>query len=75
MSGDHHDEKKFRKNPKTMGKSLHGPYWMRAHRDWRFLAVVFVMLAAILTYLFTSDLSWLPHTRHLLPAVPAIPGN
>ena len=39
---------------------IHGPYWLRAHKDWRFLAVVFLMLAAILTYVLTMDLSLRP---------------
>jgi hypothetical protein len=37
---------------------IHGPYWLRAHRDWRFWAVVFLMLAAMATYVFTNDLAW-----------------
>lgn len=34
------------------------PYWQRAHRDWRFLMVVFLMLAAMATYVMTGNLSW-----------------
>ncbi len=37
------------------------PYWHRAHRDWRFLAVVFLMLAAITIYVMTGDLAWTHH--------------
>jgi hypothetical protein len=74
MSSDHHDEKKFRPTA-ISAKGPHGPYWMRAHRDWRFLVVVVAMLAAMATYLFTSDLSWLPRSRQLHNAVPAIIGN
>jgi hypothetical protein len=42
------------------------PYWRRAHRDWRFLAVVVLMLIAIATYILTGDLSWQNH-GHILP--------
>jgi hypothetical protein len=40
---------------------IHGPYWLRAHRDWRFWAVVLVMVAAMLTYVFTMNLALRPH--------------
>jgi hypothetical protein len=39
------------------------PYWRRAHRDWRFLVVVVLMLIAIGTYVLTGDLSWQNHGR------------
>jgi hypothetical protein len=58
-----------RNNPEHAIRDMHGPYWMRAHRDWRFLAVVFVMLGAMLTYLFTSDLAWRPHHRLAQPVM------
>jgi hypothetical protein len=44
------------------------PYWHRAHRDWRFLAVVFLMLLAIGIYLVTGDLAWTHHGR-VVPAL------
>ena len=40
---------------------MHGPYWLRAHRDWRFWAVVMVMVAAMLIYVFTMNLALRPH--------------
>jgi hypothetical protein len=40
---------------------MHGPYWLRAHRDWRFWAVVVVMVAAMLVYVFTMNLALRPH--------------
>lgn len=40
---------------------LHDPYWLRAHKDWRFVAVVVLMLLAIATYVVTNDLLWRPH--------------
>jgi hypothetical protein len=36
------------------------PYWRRAHRDWRFLAVVFLMLVAMGVYVATLNLSLRP---------------
>ena len=44
---------------------VRAPYWRRAHRDWRFITVVVLMLAAITTYIMTLDLSWRPHHRVL----------
>lgn len=51
--------------PEPEISEVRGPYWRRAHRDWRFLAVVFVMLAAIGIYVMTGNLSWKPHGREL----------
>ena len=34
------------------------PYWQRAHRDWRFLTAVFVMLAAITVYVMSGSMIW-----------------
>jgi hypothetical protein len=53
-------------NPELIINDVRVPYWRRAHRDWRFIAVVVLMLAAIATYVMTLDLSWLPH-YHGLP--------
>lgn len=39
---------------------MHGPYWLRAHKDWRFVAVVLLMLAAMLTYVMLRAHSWAP---------------
>jgi len=45
-------------NPCPGAIDVRHPYWQRAHRDWRFLAVVFLMLAAMATYVMTGSLSW-----------------
>ncbi len=50
---------------------VRGPYWQRAHRDWRFLAVVFVMLACIVVYVVTGDFAWLRHGQGLPLLAPA----
>ena len=36
------------------------PYWKRAHRDWRIWVGLFFMLAAMMIYLLSEDLSFFP---------------
>jgi len=63
------------KNPDTT--ELHpsrGPYWKRAHRDGRIWFFVILMLAAMVIYLMTGDLSWRPNGSPQ-PPVPAVTGN
>jgi hypothetical protein len=43
---------------------LPGPYWQRAHRDWRVWVAVLFCLAAITIYVMSDDLAFLP--RHQL---------
>ena len=38
----------------------HGPYWKRAHHDWRFWVGMVFMFAAITIYVMSDDLSLLP---------------
>ena len=47
------------------GHHEHRPYWKRAHHDWRFWVALVLMLAAMLIYVMTDDLSIVPsiHTR------------
>jgi hypothetical protein len=54
-------------------EAIHGPYWLRAHRDWRFWAVVWLMLLAMATYVFTNDLAW--RSGHFRPPVLAVSGS
>jgi hypothetical protein len=54
------------------GAELHpgrGPYWKRAHRDWRIWFCVILMLAAMAVYLMTGDLRW-PLRGHPQPMMP-----
>jgi hypothetical protein len=44
-----------------------GPYWTRAHRDWRVWIGVILMLAAMVVYLMSDDLAWRPHIRSQPP--------
>ena len=38
-----------------------GPYWRRMHRDWRFWVGAIFMAVAIGVYIFSEDLSRVPH--------------
>ena len=49
-----------RGKPAAEDHDIHGPYWLRAHQDWRFWAAVTMMLVAIGTYVSTIDLAWWP---------------
>jgi hypothetical protein len=39
------------------------PYWKRAHRDWRVWVGLFFCLAAIIIYVLSEDLAWMPTGR------------
>jgi ABC-type Zn2+ transport system substrate-binding protein/surface adhesin len=39
----------------------HLPYWKRAHHDWRFWVGLSLMLAAMIIYVMSDDLSLIPH--------------
>jgi len=41
------------------------PYWQRAHRDWRFLTVVFLMLVAMVTYVMNYGWMGWGHPRSI----------
>lgn len=40
-----------------------GPYWRRAHRDWRFWVGVLFTTVALIVYVMTVDLSMTPRMR------------
>jgi hypothetical protein len=44
-----------------------GPYWKRAHRDWKIWVMVAVMLGAMWIYLRTNDLSVQPSGKTQQP--------
>jgi hypothetical protein len=51
-----------------MNETKHnGPYWTRAHRDWRVWVGVVLMLAAMGVYLVTDDFAWGPHIHPQQP--------
>ena len=44
-------------------RATQGPYWKRAHHDWRFWAALFLMIAAMIVYVMSEDLSLRPRSR------------
>jgi uncharacterized membrane protein len=52
-----------------------GPYWRRAHHDWRFWVGMIAMLMAIGVYVGSNDLSMLSFGmgKKLPPAVSRVP--
>ncbi len=53
---DHHHEVTGPHAPQSQSK----PYWQRAHKDWKFWTGVVFIIAAILIYVFSLDLSSVP---------------
>jgi hypothetical protein len=53
------------------GEHIHhrpGPYWKRAHHDWRFWIAMFLMVVAITVYFMSDDLSLVPSSQPRPPA-------
>jgi len=49
-----------------------GPYWRRAHHDWRFWIGMVLMLTAIAIYVLSDDLAFLPRNRPRQPVSGAV---
>jgi len=49
------------------GHATQGPYWKRAHHDWRFWAALFLMIAAMIVYVMSEDLSLRPRSQPQVP--------
>ena len=45
-----------------------GPYWKRAHRDWRFWVGVLFMSIALIVYVMSDDLSLVPRMHPAQPS-------
>jgi hypothetical protein len=58
--------------PQPETADVRTPYWRRVQHHWRFLAVVFLMLACLAVYVMTGNFAWLPH-GHAVPM--AVPGG
>ena len=41
----------------------HRPYWKRAHRDWHIWVAVILMIAGMIIYVMSEDLSLRPRSR------------
>jgi hypothetical protein len=50
----------------------HRPYWKRAHHDWRFWAGVFFMLAALIIFVMSDNLSLIPRGQPQQPPSGAV---
>jgi len=50
----------------------HRPYWKRAHRDWRFWIAVLLMLACMVGYVMSNDLSRRPQGQPQPPPMEAM---
>jgi hypothetical protein len=62
-----------RKDDSGHKKQQHeGPYWKRAHRDWKVWVGVTLMLVAIATYILTLDESVRP-AGPVQPPAPVAP--
>lgn len=66
--GDHQQSIQSRSAPESNSAppEHQRPYWKRAHRDWRFWVAVVIMLAAMIVYVSSQNLSWRPHFGHPL---------
>jgi cytochrome c-type biogenesis protein CcmH/NrfG len=53
----------------------HRPYWTRAHRDWRVWVGVVLMIACMIIYLMTGDLSWRPRLQQPQPPLSGATGK
>jgi hypothetical protein len=65
MTGSKHN---LEGNSSDSGESDPGPYWRRMHRDWRFWVGAVLMITAIVIYVLSGDLAWIPRglPRHSL---------
>jgi hypothetical protein len=51
----------------------HRPYWTRAHKDWKFWIVLIGMVAAMLIYVVSQDLSIGPRGQQREPVPEVAP--
>ncbi len=63
-----HESKHDHRHQVAVGDGQHvhhddGPYWKRAHHDWRFWIGMFLMMVAITVYLMSDDLSLVPSSH------------
>ncbi len=43
----------------TQSPEHHGPYWKRAHRDWRVRVAAVIMALAMVVYVLSGNLGYL----------------
>ena len=51
----------------AIAQQTHSPYWRRAHRDWRIWVAVLLMIAGMIIYVMSEDLSSRPLSRPQQP--------
>jgi hypothetical protein len=66
MSANEHDVESVGAKPRDHAHPRHR-FWKRAHRDWRVWVAVMLMLALILVYVMTDNLSLRPGQRASQP--------
>ncbi len=49
------------------GKHPRGQNWKRLHHHWYFWVAMFLMLAAVVIYVMTEDLAWVPRSQPQQP--------
>ncbi len=68
MSGNKHSVESEGAKPRDHAHPRHH-FWKRAHRDWRVWCAVMLMIALILVYVMSDNLSLRPG-RHPIQATP-----
>jgi hypothetical protein len=58
----------FSQRGDPMNGPAHGPYWKRAHRDWRVRAAAIVMALAMIIFVLTENLARRPGVHPSPPA-------
>jgi hypothetical protein len=53
----------------------HTAYWKRAHHDWRFWVGVVLVVAAMIVYVMTDNLSLRPRVQRQPPPAAPIRGS
>jgi hypothetical protein len=66
MSASKHDVESEGSKPRDHEHQRHH-FWRHAHRDWRVWTAVILMLAMMLVYVMTNDLSLRPGKRAAQP--------
>ena len=69
-----HGEQNNESAQHTHAQHTHRFYWRRAHRDWRVWVAVLLMIACMIVYVMSEDLSLRPGGK-LQPRMPAIVGE
>jgi len=72
MKEDNHSYNSHRGSDGNSEHKLQRPYYKRAHKDWRFWAVVILMIIAMLYYVLSDDFSMRLRAR---PPYSSLPGK